>query len=43
MVGTRRRMPNEITEVLMVKEPLVDLARVVIWGVFMEVQGDTDT
>ena len=32
MEGTRRRMPNEITEVLMVKEPLVDLARVVLLG-----------
>merc|ERR550532_2775794 len=28
IAGTRRRMPNEITEALMVKEPLVDLARV---------------
>ena len=32
-------MPNEITEALMVKEPLVDLARLGAWGVFMECDG----
>merc|ERR1719458_1300442 len=39
MAGTRRRMPNEITEALMVKEPMVDLAIFGAWGYLWRCDG----
>merc|ERR1719458_323243 len=39
IAGTRRRMPNEITEALMVKEPMVDLAIFGAWGYLWRCDG----